>query len=163
MGYFKDAEKTEEVFGGGWLRTGDVLRIDDDGFVWFVERKKDMIKRSGFNVAAAEVERVIRAVAGVQDVAVVSTPDFMRDEAIVAFVVADTPDGLREDEVFARCDQELADYKRPQYVAVLDALPVNFLGKIERKKLREMALRYRIDSTEPSPVGARGPALKDDK
>lgn len=159
MGYFKDPEKTAEVFGGGWLRTGDVVRIDDDGFVWFVERQKDMIKRSGFNVAAAEVERVVRGVAGVQDVAVVATPDAMREDAIVAYVVAEAPGAVDEEAIFARCDEELADYKRPQYVEVLDALPLNFLGKVERKKLREMALKYRIDSTELTAVGARGPKL----
>lgn len=157
MGYFKDPDKTEEVFGDGELRTGDVVRIDADGYVWFVERKKDMIKRSGFNVAAAEVERVIRTVPGVADVAVVSTPDVMRDEAIVAFVVAEPDTAVDTEEVFARCDAELADYKRPQYVELLDGLPLNFLGKVERKRLREMALKYRIESLEPAPVGRRGP------
>ena len=154
LGYFKDPAKTAEVFQDGWLRTGDVVRIDADGFVWFVERKKDMIKRSGFNVAAAEVERVIRTVAGIADVAVVATPDAMREEAIVAFVVPEPGGSVDVEAVFGTCDRELADYKRPQYVEVVDALPLNFLGKIERKKLRERALRYRIDSRAPSPVGA---------
>jgi len=157
MGYFKDPDKTEEVFGGGELRTGDVVRIDADGYVWFVERKKDMIKRSGFNVAAAEVERVVRTVPGVAEVAVVSTPDIMREEAIVAFVVPEPDATVDVEEVFARCDAELADYKRPQYVELLEALPLNFLGKVERKRLREMAYKYRIESTDPAPVGRRGP------
>lgn len=159
MGYYKDQERTRYAFGEGWLRTGDVVRVDDDGFVWFVERKKDMIKRSGYNVAAAEVERVIHSVPGVREAAVVGTPDAMREEAIVAFVAPESGDVELEEDVFAQCDHELADYKRPQYVVIVDALPVNFLGKIERKKLRERALRYRIDSTDFAPIGARGPKL----
>jgi crotonobetaine/carnitine-CoA ligase len=155
MGYFKDPEKTKEAFGE-WFHTGDILRADEDGFVWFVSRKKDMIKRSGFNVAAAEVERVIRTVPGVLDVAVVGTPDATREEAIVAFVVAETSGAVHEDQVFDQCAEYLSDYKRPQFVEFLDALPVNFLGKVERKLLREVALKYRIDSTEWKPVDFRG-------
>ncbi|MEA3019602.1 MAG: carnitine-CoA ligase [Actinomycetota bacterium] len=155
MGYFKDAAKTAEVFGDGWLRSGDVVRVDDDGYVWFVERKKDMIKRSGFNVAAAEVERVIRGIAGVLDVAVVGTPDAIREEAIVAYVVPDAPGAVTAEDIFAGCEAGMAEYKRPQFIELVDALPLNFLGKIERRVLRERALVYRIDSTERAPVGRR--------
>jgi crotonobetaine/carnitine-CoA ligase len=155
MGYFKDPEKTKETFGE-WLHTGDIVRADEDGFVWFVSRKKDMIKRSGFNVAGAEVERVIREIPGVLDVVVVGTPDVIREEAIVAFVVAETPGAVQEDQVFEQCARMLADYKRPQFVEFLDALPVNFIGKVERNLLRELALKYRIDSTEWAPVDRHG-------
>jgi acyl-coenzyme A synthetase/AMP-(fatty) acid ligase len=155
MGYFKDPDKTRETFGE-WLHTGDILRADKNGFVWFVSRKKDMIKRSGFNVAGAEVERVIRNVTGVLDVAVVGTPDVMREEAIVAFVVAEVAVTVSADDIFDKCEEYLADYKRPQFVEFVDALPTNFLGKVERKLLRENALKYRIDSTEWTPIDHRG-------
>jgi len=155
MGYYKDPENTRETFGE-WLSTGDVLRADEDGFVWFVGRKKDMIKRSGFNVAAAEVERVILEVPGVIDVAVVGTPDAIREEAIVAFVVPESPDAVSRQAVFDKCAAMLSDYKRPQFVEFIDALPVSFIGKVERKVLREIALKYRIDSLERKPIDFQG-------
>jgi crotonobetaine/carnitine-CoA ligase len=155
MGYYKDPVKTSEAFGE-WMHTGDVLRVDEDGFVWFVGRKKDMIKRSGFNVAAAEVERVIREVPGVVDVAVVGTPDAVREEAIVAFVVVESPDAVQPDEIFDKCEEFLADYKRPQFIEFIEALPISFIGKVERRSLREVALKYRIDSMEWKPIDYRG-------
>ena len=155
LGYFKDPVKTSETFGE-WLHTGDILRVDEDGFVWFVSRKKDMIKRSGFNVAGAEVERAIRTVPGVLDVVVVGTPDAIREEAIVAFVVSEVLGAVHEDDVFDQCSKLLADYKRPQFVVFMESLPLNFVGKVERKILRELALEYRIDSTEWAPVERRG-------
>lgn len=156
QGYFKDEAKTSEIFRADGLATGDVLQVDDDGYVWFVGREKDMIKRSGFNVAAAEVERVIHDVSGVEDVAVVGTPDAMREEAIVAFVVPREGEEVDEEAVFAACEAALADYKRPQFVVPTDVLPTNFLGKVERKKLRQRALQYAITSTDRTLVGARG-------
>lgn len=155
QGYFRDPDRTADVFGD-WLHTGDVLRVDPDGYIWYVSRRKDMIKRSGFNVAGAEVERVILDINGVNDVAVVGTPDVVREEAIVAFVVVDKSVVLTEDEVFSHCDDCLAEYKRPQFVEFVDQLPVNFLGKIDRRALRERALKYRIESEERAPVGRRG-------
>ena len=155
QGYYKDPDRTAEVFGE-WLSTGDIMRVDEEGYIWFVERKRDMIKRSGFNVAAAEVERVIRGVDGVAEVAVVGTPDKIRDEAIVAYVVAQQGEVVSEEQIFARCDADLAEYKRPQFIEVIGELPVNFLGKVERRVLRERALKYRIDSEERAPVNRRG-------
>jgi crotonobetaine/carnitine-CoA ligase len=159
QGYYKDPIRTAEVFGE-WLNTGDIMRVDDEGYIWFVARKRDMIKRSGFNVAAAEVERVIRGVKGVADVAVVGTPDKIREEAIVAYVVPQQRDAVSAEQIFARCDADLAEYKRPQFIEMIDELPVNFLGKVERKLLRERALKYGIDSEERAPVNRRGSAAQ---
>ncbi|MCU1360058.1 MAG: AMP-dependent synthetase and ligase, partial [Ilumatobacteraceae bacterium] len=154
MGYFRDPEKTAEIYRDGWVRTGDVLEMDADGYLWFVERKRDMIKRSGYNVAPAEVERVIAAVAGVADVAVVGAPDEMREEAIIAYVVADAGAVVTPELVLAACTTTLADYKVPQVVEIIDALPRNFLGKIERKVLRERALEHRVVATARPVSGA---------
>jgi crotonobetaine/carnitine-CoA ligase len=155
QGYYKDPEKTRETFRDGWIHSGDVVFLDKEGYVWFVERKKDMIKRSGFNVAAAEVERAIQMVPGVKEVAVVATPDAVREEAIVAFIVADPAGSVTEEAVMETCKQELAEYKIPQFIEFLDAMPLNFLGKLERKLLRERALKFRIDSYERTPLGSR--------
>jgi crotonobetaine/carnitine-CoA ligase len=134
MGYFRDPGQTAEVYRDGWVRTGDVLRVDADGYLWFVERAKDMIKRSGFNVAPAEVERVIEGVSGVGEVAVVGVPDGVREEAVVAFVVADGP--LNVDDVIEACRRELAGYKVPGAVHVIGEIPRSVLGKVDRNALR---------------------------
>ncbi|HLY83264.1 MAG TPA: class I adenylate-forming enzyme family protein [Acidimicrobiales bacterium] len=134
MGYFQDPEQTAEVYRDGWLHTGDVLRADADGYLWFVERAKDMIKRSGFNVAPAEVERVIEAVPGVRDVVVVGVPDGVREEAVVAFVVTDGP--LAVEDVLEACRRELAGYKVPGAVHVIGEIPRSVLGKVDRNALR---------------------------
>jgi crotonobetaine/carnitine-CoA ligase len=146
MGYFKDPVKTKETFVDGWVHSGDFLRIDEAGYVWYAGRKKDMIKRSGYNVAPAEIERVIGDIPGVSDVAVVGCPDAVREEAIVAFIVATT--SISSVEVIDVCTQNLAHYKVPQFVEILDELPFNFIGKIDRKELRERAMKYRIESID---------------
>lgn len=140
-GYYKDPQATAQLYSDGWLKTGDVGAVDEDGYLWFLERKKDMIKRSGFNVAAAEVERVIRDVTGVGEVAVVGIPDELHDERIIAFVVPKPGAALDEPEVIAICRKHLADYKVPGHVAQLDKLPENFLGKVEKRALRDLAVK----------------------
>jgi crotonobetaine/carnitine-CoA ligase len=139
QGYFEDKDASAQLLRDGWLHTGDVGQLDEDGYFYFLERQKDMIKRSGFNVAAAEVERVLLSHASVREAAVVGIPDDMREEAIVAFVVAAS--GARSDaeQLRAHCATQLAPYKVPEHVVTLDAMPENFLGKVEKKLLREMA------------------------
>ena len=139
QGYFQDAQASAELLRDGWLHTGDVGQLDEAGYFYFLERQKDMIKRSGFNVAAAEVERVLLTHPSVHEAAVVGIPDDMREEAVVAFIVAAsgaTPDG---EQLRAHCASQLAPYKVPEHVATLAAMPENFLGKVEKKLLREMA------------------------
>jgi carnitine-CoA ligase len=139
QGYFEDAPATAELLRDGWLHTGDVGQLDEDGYFYFLERQKDMIERSGFNVAAAEVERVLLSHAGVREAAVVGIPDDMREEAIVAFIVANS--GACPDTALLRahCAGQLAPYKVPEHIVVLDVMPENFLGKVEKKLLRQMA------------------------
>ena len=139
QGYFQDPEASAALLRDGWLYTGDVGVLDEDGYFTFLERAKDMIKRSGFNVAAAEVERVLLSDASVREAAVVGIPDDMREEAIVAFVVAHDGTRIEPDALRATCAAELANYKVPEHIVTLDALPENFLGKVEKKLLREMA------------------------
>ncbi|MBK8958761.1 MAG: AMP-binding protein [Proteobacteria bacterium] len=139
QGYFEDPEASAELLRDGWLHTGDVGQLDEDGYFYFLEREKDMIKRSGFNVAAAEVERVLLAHASVREAAVVGIPDDMREEAIVAFVVAAPGAATDAAQLRAHCATALAPYKVPEHVVTLDAMPENFLGKVEKKLLRQMA------------------------
>jgi len=126
--------------GSDWLRTGDLGRLDEDGYLYFVDRAKDMIKRSGENVSASEVERVLSEFPGVAEAAVVGRPDPIRDEAVVAFVV---PAGAALDAgsfdigaLDGHCRARLARFKVPEEYVVVDALPKTSIGKIEKKALR---------------------------
>lgn len=139
QGYFEDPQASAELLRDGWLHTGDVGMCDEDGYFHFLERAKDMIKRSGFNVAAAEVERVLLGHVSVREAAVVGIPDDLREEAIVAFVVAAGDMDIDAEQLRAECAAQLAPYKVPEHVLTLAAMPENFLGKVEKKLLREMA------------------------
>ena len=147
-GYWQRQEETEEVFFGDWFRTGDIAVRDEDGFFKIVDRKKDMVLVSGFNVYPNEVEDVIAnmekvlevAVIGaheaVKDIAVIGVPDEKTTEAVKAIIVK-KDDSLTEDEVIAYCREELTNYKRPKHVEFKDELPKTNVGKILRRKLRE--------------------------
>ena len=145
-GYYKDPGETAAVKRAGWHYTGDMGYVDDDGYLYFSHRKKDMIKRSGYNIGAAEVERVLAEHEAVDEVAVVGVPDPLKQEAIVAFVVASAGSAPDPEALIAHCRLHLADYKVPSYVAVVDALPETFIGKLDKKRLRELALERFVAS-----------------
>jgi crotonobetaine/carnitine-CoA ligase len=158
QGYYRDPVKTSEVFRDGWIHSGDLGYFDADGYFWFTGRKKDMIKRSGYNVAPAEIERVIAGVPGVKECAVVGTPDAIREEAIAAYIVPTAPGSVTKAAVIEACAASLAEYKVPQFVKLIDQMPLNFLGKLERKVLREWALEFEIKTRERTPLGGPGSA-----
>ena len=135
-GYWQRQEETEEVFFGDWFRTGDIAVRDEDGFFKIVDRKKDMVLVSGFNVYPNEVEDVIANMEKVLEVAVIGVPDEKTTEAVKAIIVK-KDDSLTEDEVIAYCREELTNYKRPKHVEFKDELPKTNVGKILRRKLRE--------------------------
>jgi crotonobetaine/carnitine-CoA ligase len=136
-GYFKDEAATHAVLKDGWLYTGDNVRYDEDGYVYFVDRLKDMIKRSGENIAASDVESVIKEHPAVFDVAVVGVPDAMRDEAIIAFVVPHPGASISEQEIINWCRTRLAKFKVPSSVELVAALPRTSVGKIQKHVLRQ--------------------------
>lgn len=138
-GYYRRPEATAETFADGWLHTGDLVHAGRDGFVYFVDRAKDMIKRSGENVAASEVERVINEYPGVAESAAVGVPDPVRDEAIVAYVVLKPDDPASEDQLLAWCRARLAHFKVPDRCRFLKALPRTSVGKIRKQALRATA------------------------
>jgi carnitine-CoA ligase len=158
LGYYRDEENTRATFRDGAVYTGDLAAIDEDGYIWFSGRKKDMIKRSGYNIAPAEVERVIGDLAEVLEVAVVGTPDRVREEAIVAFVAFRPGESIEAEVVIAHCKANLADYKVPQVVHIVESLPRNFSGKVENNRLREWALADRVDTLEKRSLG--GPSAR---
>ncbi|QBD75621.1 ATP-dependent acyl-CoA ligase [Ktedonosporobacter rubrisoli] len=135
-GYYKDEAATKAALKDGWLYTGDNVSYTEDGYVYFVDRRKDMIKRAGENIAASEVESVIKEHPAIFDVAVVGVPDAMRDEAIVAFVVPRQGSSISEQEVMSWCSARLAKFKVPSFVQLVDTLPRTSVGKIQKHVLR---------------------------
>jgi acyl-CoA synthetase (AMP-forming)/AMP-acid ligase II len=130
-GYADGTGFEDRLDADGWFRTGDLARIDDDGFVWIDGRVAEMINRGGLKVFPGEVEEVLRAEPGVRDVAVVGAPDERLGEVPVAFVVGDVDDG----RLAARCRAELAPYKVPARFVPIDALPRNAVGKVVARDL----------------------------
>lgn len=137
-GYFANPEATSAVLRDGWLFTGDMVRHDADGYAYVVDRKRDLIKTSGFLVFPAEVEEVLRRHPQVADVAVIGIPDRDRGEIVKALVVSrDGPIDVNDLEAY--CKTHLGKPKRPQRFEEVTDLPRNFLGKVLRRKLREAA------------------------
>ncbi|MFP3980763.1 MAG: AMP-binding protein [Desulfobacterales bacterium] len=137
LGYYKDEEKTAQTFRNGWHHTGDLVRMDAEGFVYFVDRVKDMIKTGGENVASQEVEAMLFSCPGVMDAAVIGLPDEYWSEIVTAVVVPAQGHEVTEEGVIAFCKEHLAAYKVPKKVFVVDQMPRNPSGKIIKKQLRE--------------------------
>ncbi|MBB3082193.1 acyl-CoA synthetase [Geodermatophilus sabuli] len=137
LGYYQDEAKTAEAFAGGWFHSGDLGVMTADGYLSVVDRKKDMIKTGGENVASREIEEAVYALDGVAEVAVfgISHPYWV--EAVTAVVVPKPGATITAEDVHAHTRDRLAGYKRPKYVVVADALPKNPSGKILKRQLRE--------------------------
>ncbi|MBV8616465.1 MAG: acyl-CoA synthetase [Acetobacteraceae bacterium] len=143
-GYYKDEERTREAFHGGWFHSGDLGTIDGDGYFYVVDRKKDMIKTGGENVASREVEEAIYGLEGVSEVAVIGLPDPKWIEAVTAVIVPRPDHVLTEEAVLSALAGRLAAFKVPKRVVITDALPKNPSGKVLKRELR---LRYGPSST----------------
>jgi long-chain acyl-CoA synthetase len=139
-GYWRRPDETARVITDGWMATGDVATADEDGYLRIVDRKKDMILVSGFNVYPNEVEAVLSEHPGVADVCVLGVPDPLSGEAVVAFVIRKDP-AVTADEIRAHARAKLTNYKVPKTVVFRDELPKSNVGKILRKDLREAAIR----------------------
>jgi long-chain acyl-CoA synthetase len=133
--YHNRPEETAEAFRGGWLHTGDIARMDMDGYFYIVDRKKELIKVSGFQVWPREIEEVIAAHPAVQEVAVAGIPDPIRGEAPKAWVVLRPDHSLSAEEVISYCEEALVYYKVPVQVEFREALPRTTVGKILRREL----------------------------
>jgi fatty-acyl-CoA synthase len=136
-GYYHDDERTRAAFEGGWFHSGDLATIDAEGYITVVDRKKDMIKTGGENVASREVEEAIYGIPGVSEVAVIGLPDPHWIEAVTAVVVARPGHSLTEEGLIAASKERLAHFKVPKRVILTDALPKNPSGKLLKRELRE--------------------------
>jgi long-chain acyl-CoA synthetase len=138
-GYWQRPEETAKVLGtDGWLHTGDVARMDENGFFYIVDRKKDMILVSGFNVYPNEIEDVVAQCPGVLEVAALGVPDEKSGEAVKIVVVRKDP-ALTAEAIKAFCKENLTGYKLPKVIEFRDSLPKSNVGKILRRELREPA------------------------
>ena len=133
-GYLGRPEETAAALRDGWLHTGDLGYLDEQGYLYLVDRMKDMIITGGLNVYSSEVEQVIARIPGVREVAVAGIPHPDWGEAVVAFVV--TEPGITTDRIEAACRDGLTSYKRPKAVSLVAALPTTAVGKIDKKALR---------------------------
>lgn len=138
LGYYRDGEKTAEAFRNGWFHSGDLGYVDEDGCLFVVDRKKDMIKSGGENVASREVEEAIYALDGVAEVAVFGVPHPKWVEAVAAVVVPKAGVELTPEQVVDHARSVLAHFKAPKYVEIAEALPKNPSGKILKRQLREV-------------------------
>jgi fatty-acyl-CoA synthase len=138
QGYFHDDERTRAAFEGGWFHSGDLATIDDEGFITIVDRRKDMIKSGGENVASREVEEAVYRLDGVSEVAVIGVPHPLWVEAVVAVVVPKAGAALSQAQVLQHCGAHLASFKVPKAVVFVDALPKNPSGKLLKRELRRL-------------------------
>ncbi len=142
-GYLKDEQATDEAWRGGWFHTGDVLRQGPDGSLHFVDRRKNIIRRAGENIAALEVEAALAGHPAIQQVAVVAAPDPVRDEEVMACVVVNGDIALSRETAIAIqdwCLERLAYFKAPGLVAFIDSLPVTATNKVQKAQLADFAV-----------------------
>jgi len=143
-GYWQRQDATDQVLDGeGWLKTGDIAVIQPDGYMRIVDRKKDMIIVSGFNVYPNELEDVLVTLPGVLQCAAIGVPDERTGEAIKVFVVTRPGETLTEAQVLKFMHDKVTAYKRPRHVEFRESLPTTNVGKILRRELRDEELRKR--------------------
>jgi long-chain acyl-CoA synthetase len=138
-GYYNRPEETAKTIVNGWVHTGDMARFDADGYLYIVDRKKDMVLSGGFNIYTKEVEQALLEHSAIADAAVVGVPDPIFGEAVVAFLEMRAGRTLSKADVAEHTKSRIASYKKPKYVYFVDALPRNALGKVLKNELRDIA------------------------
>jgi long-chain acyl-CoA synthetase len=137
-GYYKLPEETAKTFRNGWLYTGDMARMDNDGYLYIVERKKDLIIRGGFNIYPRDLEEILYTHLSIKEAAAIGVPDPVMGEEIKLYIVLKEGAKATPKEILQYCQEQLAKNKWPRYIEFLDTLPRNPMGKILRKELRKL-------------------------
>lgn len=145
-GYFKNEEATKKALQNGWLHTGDMARVDEEGYLYIVDRKKDLIIRGGFNIYPRDLEELLVKHEAVLEAAVIGVPSERMGEEILACVVKKTGAVVSEGELIDYCQKNLAKYKTPRHVEFIEELPRNGVGKILKTKLREQFASLALDN-----------------
>jgi len=140
--YYNRPEDNASAFVDGWLRTGDMARRDGDGYLYFVDRLKDMIISGGLNIYSREVENALENHPGVSEAAVIGVPDPQFGEAVKAFVICENEQSTpSEHDLITFCQESLASYKKPRQILFVDKLPRNTTGKVIKNELRNFSER----------------------
>jgi len=147
-GYYKKPEETAAVLREGWLYPGDIGFFDEDGYLTIVDRKKDMIIASGYNIYPREIDEILFDHPKILDACAIGVPDSYRGETVKAFIVVKPGETLTEEEVSQWGKEKLAAYKVPKMIEFVDALPKSAIGKILRREVKEMDKRKR-EGKEP--------------
>ena len=143
-GYYQQPEETADTIRDGWLYTGDIGYMDDDGYLFIVDRKKDMIIAGGYNIYPRDIDEVLFEHPKIREACTIGIPDAYRGETVKAFVVPETGETITQDEVRAWCKEKLASYKVPKQVEFMDELPKSAIGKVLRRKLKEMEMEKNV-------------------
>ncbi|NOY79296.1 MAG: long-chain fatty acid--CoA ligase [Calditrichaeota bacterium] len=142
-GYLNRPEATKEILKNGWLYTGDIGYLDEEGYLYIVDRKRDMIIKGGFNVYPREIEELLLHHPAISEVAIVGVPDPVQGEEVKAYIVLKREANVSSDEIIDYCISQIARYKCPKYVSFLQSLPKNSLGRVQKHLLkRGKATRY---------------------
>jgi long-chain acyl-CoA synthetase len=143
-GYFKNEEATRAAIRDGWLYTGDIARMDEDGYLFIVDRKKDLIIRGGFNIYPRDIEEILSGHPAVGEAAVIGAPSSQMGEEVVAFVVLKEGADVQEAELIEYCQAKLAKYKTPRTIMFVEALPRSGVGKVLKKSLRSQVSELKL-------------------
>jgi long-chain acyl-CoA synthetase len=146
QGYWRKLDDTAQVVRDGWIYTGDIARMDDDGFFYIVDRKKEMILSGGFNVYPRDVEEVLYLHPKVREAAVIGIPDAFRGECVKAFVVPQEGQSPSAEEIIAFCRKHLVVYKVPTQIEFRGSLPKTLIGKVLRRVLMEEERQRTVSS-----------------
>jgi long-chain acyl-CoA synthetase len=138
-GYWNMPQETEQVLRQGWLHTGDMAVMDEEGFFAIVDRKKDLIISAGMNIYPREVEEVLHQHPKVVEAAVVGIPSAVREEIAKAFIVVEEGEELTKQEIIQFCRDKLARYKVPKKIEIVEELPKSALGKVLKRVLKDQA------------------------
>ncbi len=140
MGYYKKPAETAAALKDGWFFSGDIGKFDEDGYLTIVDRKKDMIIAGGYNIYPVELDDVLMSHPQVLEACTIGIPDDYRGETVKAFIVAKPGESLTEADVVSYCKKNLAAYKVPKIIEFIDELPKSAVGKILRRKLKDMEM-----------------------
>jgi len=146
-GYYKKPEETSKTLKDGWFYTGDIGYIDEDGYISIVDRKKDIIISSGYNIYPIEIDNVLFAHPKILEACIIGVPDEYRGETVKAYIVPKPGESVDEQEIMQFCKQRLAAYKVPKIIEFIDSLPKSAVGKILRRELRDMDRKKREERT----------------
>jgi len=142
--YFKNPEATSEVFRGGWLHTGDLGRVDEEGFFYYTGRSKDTIRRGGENIGAKEVEDVLNSHPKIAESAVIPVPDRIRNEEVKAYIIAKPGEEPNPGEIIRYCKQRLSSFKVPRYIEFIDSFPRTAKMSIKKHELKDLKKDHNI-------------------